>query len=222
MTTSLRAASSRITSDWRSYYSEFTAVRKLHLLRRCGPMLIGIILERSSPGDEYLPCSHVHNLLVPSETISLMLRKPLLTTRTGAPDTIAVRRHDAVWREAAARLENQALLPLRGAITVKRVIDAYRSARALGEDEALSIASLSEQIALARWCGDEAVVGDVLRDVSRQLSIVARSGLLNEPVETWLAAALQGAPGQHADALCDAHAEMLGLGDVRNEGLPVN
>lgn len=52
----------RVTKDWAVAFPGFAVWRPLHLLRRIGPAVQGICLDRSTSGDGYLPTAHVHAL----------------------------------------------------------------------------------------------------------------------------------------------------------------
>lgn len=128
-----RAGREKIARDWKARFPEFCLYEPMHLLKRCGPLLIGILLERSSSNDDYLPIVHIHNLAEAREGISLTAATELRTPRTNAPDWIKVRDHDRRFENVADRLEQQAPLPLEGAITLQQVLGLYdrhlRSAR---------------------------------------------------------------------------------------------
>jgi hypothetical protein len=124
LTTELKT---RITADWSSCFPGLGVYEPMHLLRRVGPLLIGISLERDSGNDSYRPTFHVHNLAKALGHITLTLYQPLLTERTRAPDTIFARWHTEMFWEAAKRLESQAPLPLSGNVLLEEVIEAYRS-----------------------------------------------------------------------------------------------
>lgn len=120
------SAKKQITLDWRSCFPGLGVYRPMHLLRRCGPLLLGILLERDSGNISYRPTFHVHNLAAEFSTITLTLTHQLRTQRTGAPETIDVKYHQGKYHEAAARLSHQAPLSLRGDLSLSTVLDAYQ------------------------------------------------------------------------------------------------
>jgi hypothetical protein len=117
----------RITRDWHGCFPEMGVYEPMHLLRRVGPLLIGIALERDSGNTSYRPTFHVHNLSRKRGHITLTLAEPLRTVRTGAPEAIQFRWHESKFREAAARLSRQAPLPFAGDVLLDDVLAAYRS-----------------------------------------------------------------------------------------------
>ena len=75
----LTAVARDLTRDWATLFPGFGVWRPLRLLRRLGPWVQGITLERTSAGDEYRPTAHVHALTRDFPTISLTLASPLRT-----------------------------------------------------------------------------------------------------------------------------------------------
>jgi hypothetical protein len=100
-----------ITRDWQCLFPTLAVYGPLHLMRRCGPLLVGICLDRTSSGDEYRPKFHCHCLLRKSPAITLSLYVQLIGSR-GAKTSVKVRRHEAMLQEAAAKMRALALLPL--------------------------------------------------------------------------------------------------------------
>lgn len=63
------AAKKKITLDWSRLFPELGTYRPLHLLRRVGPLLQGIALERTSGNDLYRPMAHIHCLAQESTSV---------------------------------------------------------------------------------------------------------------------------------------------------------
>ena len=113
-----------ITEDWRQHLTGLAVYRPRHLLRRVGPLLIGVCLDRDSVGDKYKPCFHVHFLGKDFPTVSLTMCTQLRTP-TGGPDYVEVRFHHHKFLDALSRLIKQSPLPLWGPVRLDQVIDAY-------------------------------------------------------------------------------------------------
>ncbi len=150
---SLRTLTSKvkkqITNDWAMRFPSFAIYRPLHLLRRIGPILSGIRLERDSSNRTYLPMLHVHSLCRRFPVVSLTANHPLLTTRTRAPDHIEVRDHTSRFQETANRLEHQAAMPLYGNVSLDSIIHFYQS---YIRNENVKVANVYEdQISYAVW-----------------------------------------------------------------------
>ncbi|MFD8079148.1 hypothetical protein ACFV3E_41710 [Streptomyces sp. NPDC059718] len=123
----IEAATARaITRDWARMFPAFQPWRPLRLLRRLGPLVQGITLERSPAGDDYLPTAHVHALTRDFPVVSLTLAQRLLTP-SGVPERIKVARHDKDGEEAGQRLAGQSALPLHMVPTLDQVVERYRS-----------------------------------------------------------------------------------------------
>jgi hypothetical protein len=116
----------KITEDWSRCFPEMGIYKPLHLLRRVDALLIGILLERDSTNDRYLPTFHVHNLAKHFPVVKLTLSEPLRTETTCAPDKIKVSQHESKFRQASERISQQASLPLKGDIRLSDVICAYK------------------------------------------------------------------------------------------------
>jgi hypothetical protein len=119
------SAKKQITKDWMTVLPALGEYEPLHLLRRVGPILQGVVLERDSSNVVYRPSFHVHNLVRPFQVVSMSLAAPLRTQRTNAPDQVSVSSHAARFGEAAARLQEQAPLPLSGNLSLDSILTAY-------------------------------------------------------------------------------------------------
>lgn len=119
-----KSVEKRVTDDWQRHLQSLAVYRPRHLLRRVGPMLIGVCLDRDSGGENYKPCFHVHFLGRPFPVVSLTLCSQLLA-KSGGPDYIEVRFHEVRYEEAIRRLVEQAPLPVEGPITIPQVLHAY-------------------------------------------------------------------------------------------------
>lgn len=121
------AIKEQITTDWKAPFPDLGIYKPMWLLRRVGPLVSGICLERDSGNDAYRPTCHVHNLAKESATVSLSLADPLRTVKTGAPETIKAGFHHQWFADAAVRLQRQAQIPLGGPIQLEDLIRTYRA-----------------------------------------------------------------------------------------------
>ncbi|MDX2678471.1 hypothetical protein [Streptomyces soliscabiei] len=121
------ATTRRVTSDWALTFSGFDVWRPMHLLRRIGPVVQGICLDRSTSGDEYTPTVHVHALTREFPVISLMLGQRLQRA-SGQPEGILFSRHESDFQEAARALSEQSKLPLDSPPSLESVVREYHSA----------------------------------------------------------------------------------------------
>jgi hypothetical protein len=126
MTSLTPTAARAITKDWAALFPGFGIWRPLRLLRRLGPWVQGITLERSSAGDDYLLIAHLHALTRPFPTISLTLASPL-RNRAGVAERILVSDHAESYVDAARRLGESSDLPCDSAPTLPQILSAYRT-----------------------------------------------------------------------------------------------
>jgi hypothetical protein len=116
----------KITADWNSLLPGLGVYKPMWLLRRCGPLLTGVCLDRDGSGDQYIPRAHVHCLANEWDGLYLGLCQSLTRLRTGSENWIRVRWHENHWRDAATRMAQQSLLPLSGPISPEQVATAFR------------------------------------------------------------------------------------------------
>lgn len=144
----------RITADWLAAFPGLGEYEPLHLLRRVGPLLEGIVLERSSGSRDYLPTFHVHSLLRTFPSVSLTLIHRLRAEPSGAADSISVQRHESRYMEAASRLARQSPLALSGDLRASEVLRAYQEFAARPENRWHANNLFEDMAAMCGWFGD--------------------------------------------------------------------
>jgi len=122
----LTAHQKAITKDWQLELPKLGIYENRELLRRVGPLLVGVHLARDSAGDNYLPIFHVHFLGNSCTFLSLTLGQEVKTDR-GSNDKIKVRQHEERYKDSVRRLKEQASLSVEGPLTLREVIEAYRN-----------------------------------------------------------------------------------------------
>ncbi len=93
----------KIAKDWISHLPGMVAWKPFHLLRRHGPVVVGVCLDRSRQQDEYVPRFHFHNLARDFPAISLALYGGLPARHPGDRE-IPFRDHDGTISKAADEL----------------------------------------------------------------------------------------------------------------------
>lgn len=204
------AAKKQITSDWSNVLPSLAEYEPLHLLRRIGPLLEGVILERDSSNVVYRPCFHVHNLVRAFPVVTMSLAHPLRTAQTNAPDQIPVRAHAERFREAAVRLQQQAPLPLSGNLSLDSILEAHeRYAQRPGTHYEPEL--YEDMAGIAMWAGCRERAERILNDYERLMSQWP-SHILSEfgTAAAWKSAALSriGDP-EKARSRADEHAREL-------------
>ena len=100
----------RIAQDWQARFPMLGHWKAGRLLRRVGPLVQGVCLDRSSNPEDYLPIAHIHFLGMVFPTVALQL--PLYhSAPNGSPRRIEYRFHDQEYVDAADQLRRDYLVP---------------------------------------------------------------------------------------------------------------
>ncbi|MBW3623369.1 MAG: hypothetical protein KY468_08165 [Armatimonadetes bacterium] len=162
------AQKKQITKDWQSRFPGFAVYKTMWLLRRAGPLVIGVNLNPGFGNFDYLPLFHVHNLARPWDTISLNLRQELLTDRGAPMAYIPSQKHEEKWEDAVRRMYEQAPLPLEGDVPLSQVVQAYKNY--ILKPVALGASRLYEDvISLLCWCGYLDEAKEFLEETCREI-----------------------------------------------------
>lgn len=159
-----RVNENKITIDWHNEIPSLGIYKRRWLLRRVGPLLIGISLERDSAGDCYLPTFHVHCLGKQLGFLTLTLATQLRSTYSGGPTSIQVRFHEHQYKQAAANIINQSLLPLSGNLILEQVLSAYKMKRQDPCTLDNHVHLFRDTIAMAMWCRDLKRASELLNE----------------------------------------------------------
>jgi len=144
------AIKKQITRDWQKHFPAFAIYKPMWLLRRVGPVVIGIILERDSSNDIYKPTFHIHNLAIPFPTISLTLSNQL-KSKSGGQDFITVRSHDETHLKAIERFREACFLPCEGPVSYKQVLKAYEEKKSRNRHEKLYDMEIADMALISAW-----------------------------------------------------------------------
>lgn len=141
-----------ITEDWATQFPDLGIYKPLWLLRRVGPLLEGICLNRDSSNERYQPIFHLHSLARDESSLSLTLADELRTARNDTPQKIKVAFHADHYVEAAKKMKQQASLALSGPVFLTDVLHAYESymTRPLGK---YPVPLFEDIITMLVWCG---------------------------------------------------------------------
>jgi len=166
-----KATEKTITADWLSDLPSFVQYAPRWIVRRFGPVVQGLLLERDSSGDVYWPVSHVHSLLNEMPFITLTLYRRLTTKRTGGPDWIKLKNHKHTFQQVLGEFETHSLLSLRADLSLSNVLDAYRR-----DNEAPQLFNQyndlqwEDEIRLLVWAGESEVASHVCERYCKALS----------------------------------------------------
>jgi hypothetical protein len=114
------ALKKQLTADWQRKFPGLSVYEPLRLMRRVGPLLIGILLERSRAGDSYRPFFHIHNLARAFPVVSKS--QPVETTTP----YIRVATHAEHLDAASERLGRAAYLPTSGPVSLDQIEEGFR------------------------------------------------------------------------------------------------
>jgi hypothetical protein len=164
-----KSVEKKIIEDWQREIPSLGIYAPRQLLRRVGPLLVGICLERDSGGAKYKPTFHVHCLGREAPAVFLTLLTQLRSERSGGPDFVQVHWHEEKYKEAAARMVRQSLLPLAGDLRLDEVIAAYRTYLPTPWGRTYPVLLYRDMIILSAWGGYQAGAREFLAE-SLQIS----------------------------------------------------
>jgi hypothetical protein len=116
----------QITKDWNSVFPDMGVYKDLWLMKRIGPILIGISIEMTSGKDRYKIISHIHNLCNSFPTISYTLHQRVEGLR-GGDLIIPILVHEERYKHAAMKLECASILKFRADMWFSEIISAYNT-----------------------------------------------------------------------------------------------
>lgn len=115
----------QITKDWLSEFPGMGKYKPMWLMRRVGPIVQGIILDRFFFESDYRPTFHIHNLSREDSSISLTAMQRLYYKGMAGEMGVKVEKHDQLWREAARLRREQAPVPLDGDLVLEDILALY-------------------------------------------------------------------------------------------------
>jgi len=93
-----------ITRDWKEQFPTFIVWKPDRLIKRYGPVLVGICFEPSGSNDDYTPIVHMHNLSIPFPTISLALAGRVLDDK-GVIKRIDITDHEKKYMQFVDQIQ---------------------------------------------------------------------------------------------------------------------
>ncbi len=163
----------RITSDGLGCFPCLAEFKPLWLLRRNGPFLIGICLDRDSSNDRYCPVFHFHNLLLPKDFLTLTLAQPLRHHKHATlSEKITVDRHGAEFSAAAERFAIQCPLLVKSELSFSDVYGEYIRFLKEGADITQTrhpLAIYLDLLSLCKWFGFDSFSNELLGFVCEEV-----------------------------------------------------
>jgi hypothetical protein len=147
------AKKKEITNAWAQEFPELTVYKNMWLMRRVGPLLQGICLEKDSTNSNYLPTFHVHNLIGQEEDFISLSLKTVLVKANGTPQRITEMQHDKECQNYIQQFKKQVPFNFAGKIKLKQVVKAYEEELSSGRaDVKYPINQWYDLISLYLWC----------------------------------------------------------------------
>ena len=167
MTRLTPSVKNQITRDWNDLFPSLAVYRPMHLLRRVGPVLIGVCLERDSTNEQYRPVAHVHSLCRVFPVVTLSLSSQAHDEKMRLL-TIRVAEHKESYQSAAVHLREYAYVPIEGELTLADVIQGYWYY--LESPTATSKSKCFEDMALiCAWHGDTDMSQRVIETAANEM-----------------------------------------------------
>jgi len=158
-----------ITRDWNSAYPSLGVYEPMWLMRRVGPVLIGIHLQADDLFRSYRPIFHTHDLTSGREFVALSLHQSARSERKNAEISINLKYHENHWVKTSALLARQAALPIEGDISLEQVLHVYLERLRHSPHGEVSIAR--DMLSLAAYFGRD----DLIPGIARRARSVLRS-----------------------------------------------
>ncbi|MCD7972854.1 MAG: hypothetical protein LUG18_09355 [Candidatus Azobacteroides sp.] len=141
----------RIAKDWLSVFNGFYPYKPMHFVRRNGPFLCGILLERHSGNLDYEPTFHVHNLMVDFPVVSLGSATYLLNPK-GVKDRITLYQHSECFNRYVERFKEQTPLLQENKVNCKNLISHFQ--KVIDTSLSYPADSLKDWVLALFWCGE--------------------------------------------------------------------
>ncbi|WP_327162450.1 hypothetical protein OG988_23040 [Streptomyces zaomyceticus] len=153
----------RVTKEWAAEFPGFDVWKSLHLLRRIGPVVQGIGLDRTTGGDGYILTAHVHALTREFPVVSLMLGQRLARP-SGAPDPVLFARHERDFAQAAGALREQSRLPLDELPSIDEIVREYHAEarRRLEKGHGAAVPEMEDGVLVAAAAGRDELTAEGL------------------------------------------------------------
>lgn len=141
----------QITNDWEQLFPELKKTRLLEMDNRLGPLITGIYLKVVR-NMYYTPVAYVHNLCSEESNI--------ITSLECISETIELEKHEERYMFSAERLKNKLLIPLKGDVSIDKIIEGYKSF--LSNPRRKSFEEYKDIALVCGWYGEKKILDDIL------------------------------------------------------------
>ncbi|MDR2907662.1 MAG: hypothetical protein LBU91_06710 [Bacteroidales bacterium] len=160
----------QITKDWLSFFPEFREYKPMHLIRRNGAFLCGILLKRYSGNIDYEPIFHIHNLMIDDDNSSSMSLGAVtnLLNRKGARDSVTLFQHKTDFYSYAERLKQQVSLLQKKTLGCDELVSYIKIQREHFFD--YQVYDFQNIVLALFWCGKVAEAEKELENAKKIIS----------------------------------------------------
>jgi hypothetical protein len=152
-----------IVADWKEELSGLAVWKKSWLIRRVGPVAIGVCIDVLGGRWDYRPTAFGTKLYIPTSHISF--GTPQYWAPKGVQETIKPKFHDRHYRTAAAFLRDHAYVRLLGPVSLDHLVSGYE--RYLRDNQHREYAEIPWQIRLLAQCRAPEAADRLLSRVKR-------------------------------------------------------
>lgn len=143
----------KILSDWRSCVPAMRSDRSMSLMKRNGPMIVGLYLQEDRANTSYQIIPYVHNLTRPTSSVTLTLYYPLRNRRDTYHESLTLKSHEREFPGASKRLHGQTLFPLEESLSLMEITRAYETYISRGLSMSMPTFLYEDIISLFAWFG---------------------------------------------------------------------
>jgi hypothetical protein len=174
-----------ITKDWQAALHTYEVYKPMHLLRRNGPILMGVYLKKAYGGEHYAPEFHIHSLWDKSPAIFLNCSMALLNSK-GAKDSISYLRHKSNFDDILCKFRQQCSFAFLDKLTFSALSEIL--SKGISTQYAWSVNALTDSVLSLAYCKK-------LEEVDKKINL-CKSILQTWPLE--VASHIDGVDGWEA------------------------
>jgi hypothetical protein len=167
-----------ITNTWLEIFPTLGKHKPLHLLKRVGPLLVGVYLEPTRDAEAYVPIGHIHNLGAPFPVLSLGLK--------AVGPMISMRQHDSAGCTRAS-IELLKVCPFlqQSPVQLSGIVERHRAEAMSGKFPVFPplVPVYDSLLVLALSLGEHEYAQAVAQHVAQRLATSGSGG--REPESLW-------------------------------------
>jgi|GEM_PF-2754611 hypothetical protein len=155
------ALKKRVSKEWAAYFTEFELAKPLLFGKRVGCLWYQMALGVTSSRETYTPAYDATNLSRDMDFMISTIEHQYQTERN-TPGYVRLCFHDLYYRNVAARMREQAILPLEGPISLRDMMAAYQNYAEVNNRSWRSDSALDDPAMICAWAGRPDLVEECL------------------------------------------------------------